>query len=662
LEQKNRIILLIVRYSALCNYFCFTSLYKQHLLKYIFTYLIATTLFSVSAQDYLNELTSIEDYNALASIPLSNKYSNVGAVKVIYDLENEEIYFTNSRYFKYHYDFCSGVLGYKQGIPTFNENNYGKSFEREYFLATINHYRDANIFTFEFSTSDVLGFENIAFYNKVKELFLLEEKLNLFPSGFNQIDFMSNLDPPADFVKADYIYKNINYQALNQTFSYGRLHIIDMDTFTMRSIDKNDIVLINGTPIEMPLCRGIITTDFQPPLSHIVILSHNRRTPIMALKNAWTNKDLFALNGMNVKLVVESSNYSIGKTSDRATQNHQSNRDRKRVIKLPVNYEINGIQSINSLSAYSTQYVGGKAANYGELNRIYFNAKEKLQIPKAGFALPFYHYLVHCKTYKIDSLISELFENEELKQNVGLLDDKLKEIRKAIKKAPLDEKFLNEIENLVLENGIERLRFRSSTNAEDIKGFNGAGLYDSKTGILGDEKKTIEKAIKKVWASLWNLRAFQEREFFKIDQSTVAMGVLVHQSFPNEEANGVAITKNIYRPERIGFIVNAQKGDVSLVLPPLGVTSEQFVIKQNLQMAEDIEIDYISYSSLNEEKPILSFAEVKKLNRILATIKLHFYKNITKVLKPSYEDFAMDVEFKIEENTRKIIVKQARIY
>jgi hypothetical protein len=119
-------------------------------LKYIVTYLIATIFFSLSAQDYLNELTSIEDYNALASIPLSNKYSNVGAVKVIYNLENEETYFTNSRYFKYHHDFCSGVLGYKQGIPTFNENNYGKPLEREYFLETINHYRDANILLLNF--------------------------------------------------------------------------------------------------------------------------------------------------------------------------------------------------------------------------------------------------------------------------------------------------------------------------------------------------------------------------------------------------------------------------------------------------------------------------------------------------------------------------------
>ena len=139
----------------------------------------------------------------------------------------------------------------------------------------------------------------------------MDEKLNLFPTGFSQIEFVEGLVPVVDFVKADYIYKNINYQALNQTFSYGRLHIIDMDTFNVQCVDKNDIIMINGTPIEMPLCRGIITTDFQPPLSHIVILSHNRRTPIMALKNAWTNKSLLALNGQNVKFSVEMNEFDF---------------------------------------------------------------------------------------------------------------------------------------------------------------------------------------------------------------------------------------------------------------------------------------------------------------------------------------------------------------
>ena len=89
----------------------------------------------------------------------------------------------------------------------------------------------------------------------------------------------------------------------------------------------------------------------------------------------------------------------------------------------------------------------------------------------------------------------------------------------------------------------KRPRFRSSSNAEDLAEFNGAGLYDSKTGIPGDSKKTVENAIKTVWASLWNDRAFSEREFFNSNQQTVYTGILVHESFPEEISNGVVVTK-----------------------------------------------------------------------------------------------------------------------
>ena len=57
----------------------------------------------------------------------------------------------------------------------------------------------------------------------------------------------------------------------------------------------------------------------------------------------------------------------------------------------------------------------------------------------------------------------------------------------------------------------ESFRFRSSTNAEDLENFNGAGLYDSKAAKKNHKTKTIDAAIKEVWASLWNFRAFNER-------------------------------------------------------------------------------------------------------------------------------------------------------
>jgi len=631
-------------------------------LKQIITYLLCFISFYGNAQDYLHEIEYQDDFTSLESVPLSQKYSNVGAVKVIYDIENDKFYFINSRYFKFHYDFCMTQLGFRDGLSEYNNHNYKESPYRKYYLATINHYRDADIYTFEFSTSDVLSQGNIIFFKKVKQKVYFGEELKMFPSGANQLDFIKKQEHPISFITADFIYKNLNYQALNITFSYGILRFVDMDTFDTKNIEKNDIVVINGTPNEMPFCRGIITTDFQPPLSHIVILSHNRRTPIMALKTAWTEKDLIALNGKKVKFTVSNSYYTVTKASDRATQTYFSNRDRKRVKKLKVDLKIKGIQSLNSLSRHSVKYVGGKAANFGELNRIYFNSKEKLVIPKAAFAIPFYHYQKHIDDNGIDILITELIENTEIKNDLALLEKKLKTIRKAIKKSKFDSKFLSQIENLIEINGIKRLRFRSSTNAEDIKGFNGAGLYDSKTGILGNNKKRIDEAIKKVWASLWNLRAFQEREFFKIDQNTVAMGVLIHQSFPNEEVNGVAITKNIYRTERTGFVVNLQKGDVSLVIPPNGVTSELFIIKHNISAQNKMEIDYISYSSLNNNEALLKTSEIIELNRILAAIKLHFFNNLKNKAFIDYQDFAMDIEFKIEEKTRQIVVKQARIY
>jgi len=59
----------------------------------------------------------------------------------------------------------------------------------------------------------------------------------------------------------------------------------------------------------------------------------------------------------------------------------------------------------------------------------------------------------------------------------------------------------------------QSLRCRSSTNNEDLPGFNGACLYRSTTHHP-DEGPLI-KSVKKVWASLWNDVAVEEREFWR---------------------------------------------------------------------------------------------------------------------------------------------------
>jgi hypothetical protein len=43
---------------------------------------------------------------------------------------------------------------------------------------------------------------------------------------------------------------------------------------------------------------------------------------------------------------------------------------------------------------------------------------------------------------------------------------------------------------------------------------------------------------------LWRFGAYEEREFFQINQARVAMAVLVNRASSNESANGVAFTGN----------------------------------------------------------------------------------------------------------------------
>ena len=129
------------------------------------------------------------------------------------------------------------------------------------------------------------------------------------------------------------------------------------------------------------------------------------------------------------------------------------------------------------------------------------------------------------------------------------------------------------------------VRFRSSSNVEDALEFNGAGLYESTSACAldleedaiedssfcdpnRDNERTIPRALKKVWTSLWAFRAFEERAFYGIPQDTAAMGLLVNRAFPDELVNGVAFTGSPTNPFDPRYVVIAQLEEVPVVSPP----------------------------------------------------------------------------------------------
>jgi phosphoenolpyruvate synthase/pyruvate phosphate dikinase len=82
---------------------------------------------------------------------------------------------------------------------------------------------------------------------------------------------------------------------------------------------------------------------------------------------------------------------------------------------------------------------------------------------------------------------------------------------------------------------------RSSSNAEDLPNFSGAGLYSSVPNVV-EEDKVIE-AVKTVWASLWNFNGYDARVRNYVSQTDVYMSALIQIGI-DMDRGGVMITKD----------------------------------------------------------------------------------------------------------------------
>lgn len=611
---------------------------------------------------YLQEIKCQEDLTALAAAPLKTTYSNIKSVKIIYEITTDKIYFINSKVFKFHFTFCNEYLQTYTDLSLFNKIEYSDKPNRKYALCNLNYYESSNEYVLEFFADDKINISAIEkLFTKVKKSTFFNEKVSIANNSINSNNWLANEN--LKFISMNKLYEGQSYQALKTGICIGYLRFINEAEYSLENIKPNDIVILNNLPNNLPICSGFISSVYQTPLCHINVLSQNRGTPNCVIKNALNNQKLINLKNKLVKLEIRNDGFTILESTqielNKFIKKQKSNLE---PVNLKCDLSIKNPISLLNLSIKNINSVGGKAANLAELAKIKIDKSHILSIPENAFAIPFYFYKNHLKENQIEGLINSLnYINSDKPQ---LIELKLKEIRNLIEKSALSEKLLLLIIEKIPLTDKTDYRFRSSTNAEDIPGFNGAGLYDSKTGTNKTSKKSIEKAIKKVWSSLWNTRAYYERRFFNINSENLAMGVLVHKAFGTEEANGVAITKNLYRNEYSGFTINVQKGETSVVQPNDSIRAEQFIINNSKTITgekDNISVDFICHSSMQPLKPILSEKEIELLYSYLESIKKHYWKILPHKFK-SYQEFGIDVEFKLEKKTRRLVIKQARVY
>lgn len=607
-----------------------------------------------SGQEYLYFLSDRDDYHELCGIPLSVKYGQVDAIKVVYDTKDDQIYYINAKYFKYHHEFCRDFLDYDLDLWAFNSLNYSDKAQRKYLLGNVNHFKAQDVFVLEISPVDQMGADQIhSLYKAVGKSSWFGDSLLLILNSTRLNRIKNDLDPTIITIEPSDLYYNLNYQSVSNYSSTGVLRYINDIT----NAGPRDILILDRTPDFLPLVSGIILTEFQTPLSHMTILGRNRKIPVCVYKTALTDSGVMALLEEKVRLTVKHDTFNLI-TVDKLVDIQ----DTKTKVELKKNIRVYGLLAAEDLNRRSADMAGNKAANFGELCRL--SRRNGFKTPESAFAIPFYYYEKHIRDSGADSLIAGLLDAKNLTGDDEYREKMLEAVRKRILDHPPDAELLHLVKKKIVELGdYKAMRFRSSTNAEDAPGFSGAGLYTSKTGILGDSVKTIEKAILKVWASLWSYPAFMEREYFHIDHNQVSMGILVHRSFPDEEVNGVAITRNIYRENGYGFVVNAQLGDVSVVDPAEGFKCDQFICYPdaiNFLYREKNVIDVITYSNLNRNRLVMTEEEIQHLANQLERIKQHFYSKLS--APASYIEFGLDVEFKLQGPDRELYIKQVRYY
>jgi hypothetical protein len=459
-----------------------------------------------SSPRWKDKIASRAEFDLLSRTYYRGRFYALPHVMFVIDRRDKgKTYYVNSKLFAFHRDFVNATYLSLDRGRAFDENNYFKP-DRRFILGTIAFQTAADKFTFEFWEGDRMTAGLLReCYSSLKASFYAP--LFFKPNSIAQEEAASQSNGAAPVLTASELAREEEYQPLNLASGIGQLRIVDRLT-DETVIDRNQIVIFRETPVHLTPLSGIITTEATSPLSHINLLAKSWGIPVAAIKNA---DQLFKqLEGRYVRFEVEENRYKLEPADPReVTERNREWIKRSSLITPPADLNYDRLTDLRQQRARDARRFGAKSANLGEI----INARLAGIVVPRGFTIPFYFYQQFVRINKLEDRISETVEEDRFVHDAKYRKEKLAEIRRWIEQGRHDEDFRREvIEKVRLQYAGKGLFARSSTNAEDLPNFSGAGLYTTVPNVRGDEQ--LMEVIKKVWASVWNYEAYEARESF----------------------------------------------------------------------------------------------------------------------------------------------------
>jgi len=638
---------------------------------------------SAGKVDYLRRIGCSRDFESLCSDPIDATLPGARSTKVVYDTAQTggALYFQNSVLYQVHYAFASTHLS-GNGLPvvpqlsSFNTTEYYTA-GRRFVLGAVTHYEDGGAWVLEMAPYDTASATMIStLYHAVKDAGFFGPALAFHPTSDAITATAKKLPSDIPIVTTDQLYAKIDYQPLNISKAIGKLTFTTADALDSGLyLPYESIVVLDEAPNDISVVMGIITQEFQTPLSHLNVLSRNRQTPNMGLRNALTNATLLSFKDKLIELSVGALEWNIREVTEEEAKVFWASKKPTPVVLPDYNLKYRDILDIQDVTPESSDRSlrdsikeavrawGGKAAQYSIL------AKTDGVPTKKAFGIPCYYYYQFMQTNGYFDRVDKLLQDPNFVADSAVRYAALAAMRTDMESGTLDSTLEAQLKAKLATPdfaSFTKIRFRTSTNSEDLEGFPCAGCYESHTGNPNNWE-TIRNAIRLAYASAWLFRTFEERTFYGVDHKSVSMALLVHEGFADEEANGVAITANIFDATGVdpAFYINVQQGGTAEVVhPPKGVQSDQILYYFN---SPNQPISYQAHSNLIPVgTTVLTKYQIYTLGTALAAIHERF--------SPAYGPamgnngwYAMDVEFKFDNEAApaelaQLYVKQARPY
>ena len=679
--------------------------------------------------EYLTRLTSSDDYAAVAGDGAEVKYlTTVDDRTPLAAFDGAECLFQNTHEYAYHLAFLRTFPEHSELDPGGYEDLVLRRSSRvmwggglKLFAATPHpRTNEAGVLSYTMYSGagpdEQLRVEEvIELDRRLKRCIPYAAELLVFVAdGAAQLAHIRTIQPELEAADVDVVEQSTLRPGLSAEMyvegeGFGYLHIAPMG-IAPEWVGPRDVLIAESPPADLAVVAALITALPQSLGSHVNLRLSEKGIPSASVPSIYDNAVVLGLAERLVHVVVTAQSVTVEPARLTDAQAFWDKR-RPDVGEPQADLSVTEYRPLTELRADAALAYGVKVANLGELHGM-LDEDNRVE----GFGIPFGAYARFVHTRGLDVQVEDVLADAELYTNAEHKRSRLSSLRAAMRSAELLPDFASALEAAITASygsaGLRtRLRFRSSTNAEDLTGLTGAGLYDSASGCLADdldddevgpsaclsdeqqsfyesererrrgelveyperswlvdiiqdldaelsEEKSAYRAVRKVWASLWNERAFDDREYYGIDHEKVFMGMAVHPAFVGEELEAVAVTHLEPGAAQPLYRVVSQVGEVGVVAPAdPNAVPETLTFRRSAE-DEPSDITLVRPASLSPGgAPLWSGARFDGMAALLFLVHDHFASEVYTELEP----LSLDIELDVTHDGRTVI-KQVRPY